>query len=106
MKAHKRIMGDDGGCAHSIKELLHRFIRRVRNVGIAGCGVRSRIEDSAFLPRQDTFDLRYGTDTAGSIPLWRLKINGAYAIYGVGYGSPDENRIIRAIGTPPREATL
>ena len=36
--------------------------------------------------RADAFDVKYGTDTAGAIPLWRLDVKSKNARYGRGYG--------------------
>ena len=35
--------------------------------------------------RADTFDVKYGTDTAGDIPLWRLDVKSKNARYGRRY---------------------
>ena len=37
--------------------------------------------------RADAFDIKYGTDTAGVVPLWRLDVKSKNAQYGYRYGT-------------------
>jgi SAM-dependent methyltransferase len=48
-----------------VKEALQRVFRLIHNE-----------------KRADAFDVKYGTDTAGTIPLWRLDVNSKNARYG------------------------
>jgi hypothetical protein len=47
--------------------------------------------------RPDAFDIKYGTDTAGNIPLWRLTVNSDNAKSGVHYQSIPEEVIRSSI---------
>jgi SAM-dependent methyltransferase len=51
-----------------VKGTLHRVFRLLQNE-----------------KRADAFDVEYGTDTAGVIPLWRLDVKSKNARYGRGY---------------------
>lgn len=54
----------------------------------------------------DDFDLKRGTDTSGTIPLWREHIDSANAAHGVHYATADEMRIRALLDPLPRDATV
>lgn len=54
--------------ANGVKGTLQRVFRSLRNEKLA-----------------DAFDVKYGTDTAGKIPLWRLDVKSKNARYGGRY---------------------
>lgn len=54
--------------ANGLKGTLQRVFRSLRNEKLA-----------------DAFDVKYGTDTAGKIPLWRLDVKSKNARHGGRY---------------------
>ncbi len=84
--------------------LFRRIIRRTRLVGIRSVLTEAYTKLFTRSPEGDTFDARYGTNTAGSTPLWRLSISAPDAIYGITYKSTPEDKITSLIQDIPRDA--
>jgi SAM-dependent methyltransferase len=57
----------------------------------------------------DDFDVKYGTDTSGLVPLWNLTIASPNVRYGVRYEATTEHELVSAIEflpDDPRELTF
>jgi SAM-dependent methyltransferase len=91
--------------------LAAKFVAEVRAAGVVHAvshAVRHAIKQGIekFNPVQDEFDIRYGTDTSGSINLWKYRIESPNARYGVSYGSTSEQHIEVLLAPLPRTASF
>ncbi len=69
--------------------LISKIGYSLRNEGVKG--TLQRIFISFHEKRADAFDIKYGTDTAGIIPLWRLSVPNKNAELGTRYQTiPEE----------------
>lgn len=57
-------------------------------------------------PVRDEFDIRHGTETGGSVKLWKYRINSPNAKHGVFYISTSEKHIRVLLSPLPRTATF
>jgi len=80
-----------------IQLLVVKLFRR-----LPGVGLRATLRDGLGLLRRgrttDEFDLRQGTDTGGTLPLWRLKkISSPNARFGTAYQTIEEQATVDAM---------
>ena len=92
----------------NLKMLLIRGVRAVRRDGAART-LRAAI--SYFRPphEEDEFDLEYGTDTAGVVPLWRFQVDSPNARFGWRYetsNAVDLEKCLKCIPHDPRDFTF
>ena len=85
--------------------LTKKAIQRARRVGLRRFLAELPIRLFARKSVTD-FDLRNGTDTEGSIPLWKFSLPFASARFGAEYRSPAEGRILDALADIPRHVTF
>ena len=55
---------------------------------------------------QDDFDARYGTDTNGVIPVWKMKVASPSASVGAHYGTAAEHKVSALLAPFPRQSTI
>jgi SAM-dependent methyltransferase len=79
----------------NIRLLGSKILDRWRDGGIRACYCAAR--KCLFGEGPDAFDLRFGTDTSGVVPLWRLKTISANAAHGHRYEATDGDELERAI---------
>jgi hypothetical protein len=83
-----------------VRTLLRFGLRKLRQDGFAAV-LKSGIEGVRRLAiskqAQSAFDRRYGTDTAGTIPLWKLQIRSPHHEEGVRYQASDPDFVRKAI---------
>ncbi|MBB4200396.1 SAM-dependent methyltransferase [Rhodoblastus sphagnicola] len=82
----------------NIRLLGEKFLRSTKESGVVHAlvqGFNSLLKSNKI----DEFDLRYGTDTSGVIPLWRMHINSANVNCGVRYQAIPVEQFRLAIGT-------
>jgi protein-L-isoaspartate O-methyltransferase len=85
--------------------LAIKAIRGIRRMGLRKFTAEG-LKHLVHRTRPDEFDLRNGTDTGSTVPLWRFKIPFASARFGVAYQSPQEVTIREALANIPRHTTL
>jgi SAM-dependent methyltransferase len=94
----------------NIELLAAKFVARVRNLGMlhaVSLTVRQAISQGIRpTPVQDEFDIRYGTDTGGSIHLWKYAIESPNAKHGVSHGAISEKHIEVLLAPLPRSASF
>jgi predicted RNA methylase len=80
----------------NIPLLCRKALERWREDGVRGCYHAA----AKYFARgvTDPFDLRFGTDTSGIIPLWRLKTSSPNAVFGRRYEATDREELERAVG--------
>jgi len=66
-------------------------------VQVAGDWRKSR----GAVAEPDAFDVEFGTDTAGVVPLWKLHIDGPHREHGVRYQAVDPARVRRCLAALP-----
>jgi SAM-dependent methyltransferase len=64
--------------------LIIKIGQSLRDEGVKGTFHRV-FRSLRYEKRADAFDAKYGTDTAGKIPLWRLDVKSKNTRYGGGY---------------------
>lgn len=92
----------------NFKLLVIRTVRAVRRDGTSRT-LRSAISYIRPSHADDPFDSMYGTDTAGRIPLWRLKIASPNARFGWGYETSDPRELescVKCIPEDPRNLSF
>src|SRR5271156_2180587 len=79
-----------------IRLLIAKTVRRLRRAGL-----RTTLREGLQILRRgrtaDEFDVRYGTDTGGQLPLWKFKISSPNARFGAAYQTIDEEALLDAI---------
>lgn len=78
--------------------LCDKFLRSTKEKGIFNVLVQV-FNSLSNRNKIDEFDLRYGTDTSGVIPLWKMNINSANAAYGVRYQAIPVEQFLLALRT-------
>lgn len=94
--------------------LVVKFSERVREVGLKAAlsqafGAHALRAMFGQAERPDAFDIRHGTDTACSVPLWKLNLQSSNAAYGVKYQTSEEEETresLRSIGEDVRRFTF
>lgn len=79
----------------NIRLLGTKILNCWRNGGVSACYRAAR--RCLFGNAPDAFDLRFGTDTSGIVPLWRLKTTSPNASLGHRYEATDCDELERAI---------
>ncbi len=79
-----------------VKLLVLKTFRRLRVVGFPAA-IRESLAQIRFQRASDEFDMRHGTDTGGSQPLWRLRISSPNARFGVKYQPTDEDELVDTV---------
>lgn len=91
-----------------LRLLIIRTAQAVRRDGVART-LRAALSYVRPVHAQDEFDLKYGTDTAGIVPLWRFKIGSPNARFGWRYQTSnaiDFERCLKCIPHDPRDFTF
>jgi SAM-dependent methyltransferase len=91
----------------NVRLLYRKTLQQIRQEGLRGVFYAA----SKYLHRSaaDDFDLRYGTDTSGLEPLWKLKVTSRNAVFGHSYDPTTEEELasaIRFLGEDPRAFTF
>jgi predicted RNA methylase len=93
-------MSEETSGRSQIRTLLRFGMRKLRQDGFVSF-VKSAVEHVRRLsiPKQaqSAFDRRYGTDTTGTIPLWKLQIRSPHHAEGVRYQASDPDFVRKAI---------
>lgn len=93
-------MSEETSGRSQLRTLLRFGMQKLRQDGFASF-VKGGIEHVRRLsiPKQaqSAFDRRYGTDTAGTIPLWKLQIRSPHHAEGVRYQASDPDFVRKAI---------
>ena len=76
--------------------LVVKSLRRLRKDGVRST-LRELIGRLRHCDTADGFDLKYGTDTGGTIALWNVKINSPNAVFGVWYQATGEDELAEAV---------
>ena len=91
-----------------LRLLIIRSVKAVRRDGVAHT---LRTAFSHFRPEraEDEFDRKYGTDTAGIVPLWRFRIRSPNARFGWRYqtsSAVELEQYLKCIPHDPRDFTF
>ena len=93
-------MSEETSGRSQIRTLLRFGMRKLRQDGFVSF-VKSAVEHVRRLsiPKQaqSAFDRRYGTDTTGTIPLWKLQIRSPHHAEGVRYQACDPDFVRKAV---------
>jgi len=88
---------------HPVVLFLKKGAAAIRRYGVLGT---ARWVLSPAVCPPDDFDQRYGTNTSGTIPLWKLHIESEHAAEGVREGSVLEGYIRAMLDPLPRDAVF
>ena len=95
----------------NIQLLAAKFVERVRTVGFLHASARTVRQAlnqgiGRLNPVRDDFDILYGTDTSGTVNLWRYRIESANAKYGSFYACTSKRHIEVLLAPLPRSASF
>jgi SAM-dependent methyltransferase len=88
-----------------LSRIATRLISIAREKGARGAisKIATRLARPRHSPKADDFDLTHGTDTAASVPLWRLNIPSENARFGVQYQMTDPGFFAKAVASVPAD---
>ncbi len=85
--------------------VIAKFRNRSREVGLIAA-IKSTVQQEIRMnaPAQNGRDARYGTDTGGTIGLWRYRLNSPNAVHGRPYQAIGQTYAVSLLSGIPRSA--
>jgi SAM-dependent methyltransferase len=81
-----------------VKLLFRKVVQISRTAGFRGL-LRSAFRNLRPDAKEDVFDAKYGTDTGGSLPLWKFHIASPNARHGLHYAASDQEDFGEALSS-------